>query len=179
MESGTAHEVGAMNLSNFEFRISNSTTVHLTEIRMSQTLKVESPHPPRPSGRDDRACRLSQCWDPRVLGKSIDWSQHCERGQPRGAPWGDGRGEIRESKEMRAGARHRRNRIVVRGRHICGGAWHRHEDRNARRVATCLRQASCQSPVRPRRRQASPVLSSCRGRTGLRGDSRDGGAARY
>ena len=29
----------------------------------------------------------------------------------------------------RAGARNRRNRIVVRGRHIWGGAWHRHGER--------------------------------------------------
>ena len=40
---------------------------------------------------------------------------------------------------MRAGARHRRDRIVVRVRYICGGAWQRRGDRNAR-VATCPRQ---------------------------------------
>ena len=41
-------------ISNFEFRISNSTTVHLTEIRMNQTLEVPSPLPPD-SGRVGRA----------------------------------------------------------------------------------------------------------------------------
>ncbi len=41
MGPGTACEFGAMEFSNFEFRISNFATVHLTEIPMNQTFNVE------------------------------------------------------------------------------------------------------------------------------------------
>ncbi len=50
-----------------------------------------------------------------------------------------GRAVLTRAANARAGARHRRNRIGARDRYICGGAWHRHGDRNTR-VATCPRQ---------------------------------------
>ncbi len=108
------------------------------------------------SHRSTRSIHLRRCLAP-------TWNSEYE-----GAPSASAVGRWAHPNQLieanaRAGARQRRNRVGVRGRYICGGAWHRHGRKGARRLrvsGVSLRdRADVRQRGQPERSDAEAYLS--------------------